>query len=640
MTKHEQTIERYYTIGLAGHIDHGKTALTKALTHIDTDRLKEEKERNISIEPGFATFPLGKFQTSLIDVPGHERFIRQMIAGVAGIDLVILVVAADEGVMPQTKEHLEILAFLGIEKGIIAITKTSRVDEELKALVREEIGSLIEDTPFQQAEMVFVDSLDGTGLESLKAAIVRLLERIEPRNTDGDFRLPIDQVFTLHGQGTIVRGTVYEGTVKQGEQLILLPQNVTVKVRKLQVHHLEKYSATAGQRVAINISGVSHDRIHRGDVLVSSDRFRLTRMVDVSLTASNSMSVTAKQRMLVKFHSGTSEVMGKIVLFDRNELSKNENCLCQIQLEKSVALQRGDRFVLRRPSPFETIGGGWVIDPYGEKHRFGEQTISHLQRKQEADPEQRIIDVLNAQQILSLRKLAQIVSLDINQTKKMLAELMRSQQVIQLDSDSYTSKSVYDLVQCELTDEIQQFHQTYPMRFGINKNECVHTLRARPARLVEYMIEREIEHGRFNKHHQYISIASFEPSVPAKWNMQVNRLMNRLHSAGLTVRPFADYTEEEQLPVHMQSEIKHYLQQTDQVFALDEKHLISCIVFVEQANLLYQSTNGESFTLQQAKDSLNVTRKPLLLFLELLDQMRYTRRSDQEREWIKDTFEH
>lgn len=258
-------MKRYFTIGMAGHIDHGKTTLTKALTNVDTDRLKEEKERQISIELGFA--PLHEdeeIQISVVDVPGHERFIRQMIAGVAGIDLVILAVAADEGVMPQTREHLEILDFLGIRNGIVAITKIDRVDEEFTDLVKEEILEELKGTVFEDVPFILTDSLSGKGIEELKQLIIHILKEQDTRDAKGAFRLPIDQVFTVKGQGTVVRGTVYEGKVEEGQLLKIMPNGIETRARQLQVHHQPAKAAFAGQRAAINLSGVSKEDIERG----------------------------------------------------------------------------------------------------------------------------------------------------------------------------------------------------------------------------------------------------------------------------------------------------------------------------------------------------------------------------------------
>ncbi len=406
--------KRYFTIGMAGHIDHGKTSLTKALTNVDTDRLKEEKERQISIELGFAPlYEDQEIQISVIDVPGHERFIRQMIAGVAGIDLVVLVVAADEGVMPQTREHLDILKFLGVKNGIIAITKIDRVDEEFIELVKDEILEELTGTVFEDSPFVLVDSLSKKGIEEMKELIIHTLKEREMRDAKGAFRLPIDQVFTVKGQGTVVRGTVYEGSVEEGQVLTIMPKGLEVKARQIQVHHKPAQKAYAGQRTAINLSSVSKEDLERGDVLVSSEHFNVTKTLDVAIRVVEDLEHLVKQRMPVKLHIGTAEVMGRIVFFDRNEIKEeNGEILCQLRLEEEILTKRGDRFILRRPSPQETIGGGWVIDPRGNKYRFGNQTIDELEKKRVGSPKERITAALYEAKSLPLNELIKRTALD------------------------------------------------------------------------------------------------------------------------------------------------------------------------------------------------------------------------------------
>lgn len=340
--------KKYYTIGMAGHIDHGKTTLTKALTSVDTDRLKEEKERSISIEPGFA--PLyndAEMEISVVDVPGHERFIRQMIAGVAGIDLVVLVVAADEGVMPQTKEHLDILALLGITQGIVVLTKISKVEEELRDLALEEVIDELKGTVFEGATILMADSLSGEGVERLKQIVITTLKGMASKSVRGDFRLPIDQVFTVKGQGTVVRGTVFEGTLDTGEEIIILPQGIHTKAKQIQAHHRKESSVFAGQRAAINLSGVDYKEIKRGNVLVTSTHFTVTNTIDVCLKVLRAVNHPIKQRMPIVAHVGTSEVMGKLVFFDRNKVdSESDDILCQIRLNETIVAKRDRKSVV------------------------------------------------------------------------------------------------------------------------------------------------------------------------------------------------------------------------------------------------------------------------------------------------------
>lgn len=629
---------RYYTIGMAGHIDHGKTTLTKALTNVDTDRLKEEKERQISIEPGYAPFPLDEYQTSIVDVPGHERFIRQMIAGVAGIDLVILVIAADEGVMPQTKEHIEILSFLGIQYGIIAVTKVDRVEPEWMEFIEEDIQSVVKDTIFEQADIVFVDSISKTGLPELISTIKHHLSRIPERNAAGAFRLPIDQVFTVQGQGTVVRGTIYEGTVETGDALTVLPHKTNVKARKLQVHHQDKDMATAGQRVAINLSGLQREEVKRGDVLVASGDFPMSSTLDISLKTVHDLQLPLKQRAPIKFHSGTSEVMGKIIFFDRKELHKNEEVLCQIRLDEPVVVKRGDRYVIRRPTPVETIGGGWVIDPFGQKYRFGEGAIQKLEQKKEGSPRERILDVFHAHPLAAKGELLKITSLPVETLEDLLTGLLRENLIVQMDSDLFTSSVICEEVGCRIVELLQNYHQTYSMRTGMNKAECIQALDKKiPAKLTEMVIDRKLEQGTLAKNKQYISLSGFAPHFPNSWKQRLDRAFARLHQDELGVLPWNEYLAGEKIPDSLYTEVKHFLLQNQLAYPLDEKQLIHGDVFTSKLRKLYQETKGQPFGVQQAKAAMKASRKNLILFLELLDRLKITQRSDEKRNWVKES---
>lgn len=631
--------QRYYTIGMAGHIDHGKTALTKALTSINTDRLKEEKERKITIELGYASFALGEFQTTIIDVPGHEKFIRQMIAGVAGIDLVLLVVAADEGVMPQTKEHLEILSFLGIQHGIIVVTKMDRVEDDFIDLINEDIQSEVKDSVFEQAEIIFVDSISGKGLDELKAALENKLAQIEQRNDKGIFRLPIDQVFTLKGHGTVVRGTIYEGSINAGETLNLLPQNHSVKAKQLQVHNIEKDSAIAGQRVAINLSGVGKAEVKRGDSLVSSPNFPMTRMIDISLHSVKQLKLPIKQRAPVKFYVGTSEVMGKIVFFDRNELKQQEHVLCQIRLEKPVAVKRGDRFVIRRPSPAGTIGGGWIIDPFGEKYRFSEHTITILEKKMESTPEERLMDALNDNHLMTKEELLQRTSLQREHLEELLTSLSQSGQLLKIEQDVYAQTTKFNEIRHAIRGQLQQYHAANPLRTGMNKAECIHVSQKNaPKKLVESVIELETKSGHLSKHKHYISLSEFRPHLPEKWKSSLEQALKQLKTDELNVAVWNEYLDKVQVPTSLYPDVKHFLLEQKLAYSLDDQYLIHEQVYNMQVLKLYEATNGEDFTVQDAKSALMISRKYLLLFLELLDQQHVTQRSNDKRKWIIKLF--
>ncbi|MEH6996131.1 selenocysteine-specific translation elongation factor [Neobacillus drentensis] len=625
--------KRYFTIGMAGHIDHGKTSLTKALTNVDTDRLKEEKERQISIELGFA--PLYEdqdIQISVIDVPGHERFIRQMIAGVAGIDLVVMVVAADEGVMPQTREHLDILKFLGVKNGLVAISKIDRVDEEFIELVKDDILEELTGSVFEVAPFVLVDSLSKKGVEELKELIIKTLKEQEMRDAKGAFRLPIDQVFTVKGQGTVVRGTVYEGTVEEGQTLMIMPQGLEVKARQIQVHHKQAQKAYAGQRTAINLSGVPKEDLERGDVLVSSEHFIVTKTVDVAIRVVEDLEHMVKQRMPIKLHIGTTEVMGRIVFFDRNEIKEeNGEILCQLRLEEEILTKRGDRFILRRPSPQETIGGGWVIDPRGNKYRFGNQTIEELEKKKVGSPKERITAAIFEAKSITLGELIKRTALD----EETLNEFLDDDEFVLYNGKEFTLKMLINSIEEDIYDRLQEFHQIHSMKSGLNKAELLQSMQKRfPKPLIDFVVENGIANEVFKRKEQFVSLANFVPNVPKSWHKRAENMLGELKRDGLKVRYYKDYFSDSGIPEHLEADLRRYLEEQELVVHLDEQFAYHGEVFIEAVEKLRSGT-GQEFEVGDAKGILDLSRKYMIPFLERLDSKGLTKRVENKRVWQK-----
>nr|WP_066065239.1 selenocysteine-specific translation elongation factor [Neobacillus soli] len=616
---------------MAGHIDHGKTSLTKALTNVDTDRLKEEKERQISIELGFAPlYEDNEIQISVIDVPGHERFIRQMIAGVAGIDLVVLVVAADEGVMPQTREHLDILKFLGVKKGLVAISKIDRVDEEFIELVKDDILAELTGTVFEDAPFVLVDSLSKKGIDEIKELIIQTLKEQEMRDAKGAFRLPIDQVFTVKGQGTVVRGTVYEGTVEEGQMLKIMPKGLEVRARQIQVHHQSAQKAYAGQRTAINLSGVSKEDLERGEVLVSSEHFIVTKTVDVAIRVVDDLEHMVKQRMPIKLHIGTTEVMGRIVFFDRNELTEeNGEILCQLRLEEEILTKRGDRFILRRPSPQETIGGGWVIDPRGNKYRFGNQTIEELEKKKVGSPKERINAALIEAKSLPLHELIKRTSLD----EAALTAHLAAEEFVLYNGKEYTLQLLINSIEEDIFDRLQEFHHAHSMKAGINKAELLQTIKKGfPKSLLDFVVEKGITNGVFKRKEQFVSLASFGPHVPKNWAKRTENMLEELRMDGLKVRNMKDYFLNAGIPDNLGADLKRFLEDQRLIVQLDEQFAYHGDVFTAAVDKLRNQTDS-GFEVGAAKEVLELSRKYMIPFLERLDALGFTKRVENKRIW-------
>ena len=359
-----------FIIGTAGHIDHGKSALVRALTGTDPDRLPEEKRRGITIDLGFADLELGDLKLGFVDVPGHERFIKNMLAGAHGIDLLALVIAADEGVMPQTREHFDICRLLGVHNGLIVITKKDLVEEEMLPLVEEEARALVAGSFLEDAPILAVSSKTGAGLDELKAQIVEIGRRVPPRSADFVMRLPIDRVFSMKGFGTVVTGTLISGQITEGDELELLPAGVKVRVRGLQVHGRAVRKAHAGQRTAVNLAGVDTGEIERGMVLGPAGRLRPTQILDVWIDVLPGIERPVRTRSRVRFHIGAAEVLGRVTVLDGpSEIAAGGGALAQLRLESPVVALHEDRFVLRSYSPADTIGGGKVVNPFAAKHR-------------------------------------------------------------------------------------------------------------------------------------------------------------------------------------------------------------------------------------------------------------------------------
>ncbi|SET38388.1 selenocysteine-specific elongation factor [Salinibacillus kushneri] len=628
--------KRNYTIGMAGHIDHGKTTLTKALTQIDTDRLKEEKERNISIELGFAPLKLKgtDANVSIVDVPGHEKFIRQMIAGVAGIDLVIITIAADEGIMPQTKEHMAILSLLNINQAIIAITKIDKVDHELLQLVTDDVKEHLTETNFSQSPIVFVDSLSGEGISNLEEKIVESLQETPLRNTHSPFRMPVDQVFTMKGIGSVVRGTIYEGSLRRGERFFVLPGLAKeAKARQIQVHNQDVEEAVAGQRAAINISGVSKEDLDRGNVLVKNPGyFDETDIIDVSLQLLGDINHPVKQRTPIKLHTGANEVYGKIVFFDRNEVQpKKEEILCQVRLQEPIVVNRGDRFVLRRATPVETLGGGWIMNPNGEKYKFGSHTIQRLQQLKEGSPGTLVRQLLQEEKWLKQPELMRKLSFSKTKLDEILHELKESGRIVQVEGYFASSMTVEELWN-DIFGRLEDYHHSYPLKSGMNKPELFQ-FNQTPNKVLEWLLDQWTKEKRLKQYKQYISLYSFSPSMPSQWKRRMENIINHLYEDQIQVQELEFYLKEEGIPEELHEDFKTFLINQQLAYLLTDKHIIHANVLHAEVKRLSKQTE-EYFTLKEAKDVWNVSRKYLIPLLELMDSLQFTERADGNRKWI------
>ncbi len=464
-------------LGTAGHIDHGKTSLIKAVTGVNTDRLKEEQLRGITIELGFASLELpGDQRLGVVDVPGHEKFVKNMVAGATGIDIVAMVIAADEGIMPQTREHMEICSLLGIRHGLVVLTKVDLVDEEWLEMVREEVMDFTRQTFLEDAPIIPVSSATGDGIPDFLNALVQIGGQVTQRVSTGIFRLPVDRVFTMKGFGTVITGTLISGKVHVGDRIMVYPSGVTSKVRGIQVHGQSVDTAEAGMRTAINFQGLDKEMVHRGDMVAIPEELTTSHMVDVRLNYLSSNPKKLKQRTRVRFHSGTSEIMGIVVLLDRDELLPGDTALAQLRLEQPVTLIRGDRYVLRSYSPVRTIGGGPVLNPIPVKHKPNKpEVIDHLTALTGDSPEETIRQLVYAAgyQGCHHQNLRLMVTATEKQLDQMLQTLLSQQQIIRTDKEKriYIDQEVFKDIQNTTRGCVAAYHEKFPLKPGIPKEE-------------------------------------------------------------------------------------------------------------------------------------------------------------------------
>ncbi|MCG8401845.1 MAG: selenocysteine-specific translation elongation factor, partial [Firmicutes bacterium] len=468
---------KHIIIGTAGHVDHGKTVLVKALTGTDTDRLKEEKERGISIELGFAYLKLpNSRKAGIIDVPGHERFIKNMLAGVGGIDLGLLVIAADEGVMPQTREHLEIIQLLQVDRGVVVLTKKDLVDREWLEMVHEDVLEFIQHSRLKNAPVVAVSAVTGEGMEELLQTIDGLAAGVEKRKFSGPPRLPVDRVFSITGFGTVATGTLLSGELHVGDGLQVYPGDQVYRVRNLQVHGHKVKTAESGQRVAVNLTGLATGDINRGDVLAPPGSLKPSHRLDARLQLLASAPKALKHRARVRVYLGTAEILGRVILLDREELQPGEEAYVQFQLEESAAVAKADHFVIRSYSPMRSIGGGPVVDPAPPRHRRNRpEVLDTLATAERGSPAELAAQHLqSSHRIFTPAEVAAGTGIDQETAARALRELMESRLAVGFvaeGEDYYLAASVMSRWESTILHTLEEHRRKFPLREGYPREE-------------------------------------------------------------------------------------------------------------------------------------------------------------------------
>lgn len=622
-------------IGTAGHIDHGKTALVKALTGVDTDRLKEEKQRGISIELGFAPLDFSSGQRAgIVDVPGHERFISQMLAGASGMDMVILVIAADEGVMPQTREHVDIIQLLGIERGVVAITKIDLVDEDWLMLVEDEVREYLAETSLKGAPIVPVSAVTGEGIPELMRVLQTVALQAKEKPGFGKARLPIDRVFTVTGFGTVVTGTLWSGEINAGDSLEILPPGLAVRVRNLQVHGNRVETARAGQRVAVNLQGAEVEQIKRGFVLASPGFLIPSYRVDTVFRLLKSSPRRVRNWTRIHFHLGTDEALGRVVLLDRDELLPGEETYAQIVMEKPVVAYKKDRFVARFYSPVITIGGGVVIDPNPPKQkRFKEEVLASLAVKEGGTLADVIREELesHSDKLYSLAEIAREVGAGEDRVQEELEALVKERVLERLEVEGrqyFMSGQGLRSFETGLRELLEDYHRRFPLRRGYPREELRSKhLKKYPPKVAGGLLQLLETRGSISIGKNHVAIPGFRPGLNSRQQQSVEFLIAEFTRQPFTPPDLKEICERIGMEADEFNEVVNYLLESGAlVKAADNAYFSSTAV--EEGKKLLEAYFAEhrEITLAAARDLFASSRKHTLPLMEYYDRIRFTKR--------------
>ena len=617
-----------YVIGTAGHVDHGKSTLVKALTSIDPDRLPQEKEREMTIDLGFAwmTLPSGR-EVSIVDVPGHERFIKNMLAGVGGIDLALLIVAADESVMPQTREHLAILDILRIKRGMVAITKCDLVEDELVELVEAEVEDALQGTSFESAPMHPVSAYTGQGLDALKGAIDAMLDETDTRKDLGRPRLPVDRSFTVAGFGTVVTGTLIDGTLNVGQEVQLAPSGERGRIRGLQSHRKKLDQADPGRRLAVNLSGIERDEVHRGEVLTTSGWLQPTSRVDALLRLTPDSPRPLKHNETVSFHVFTNEAAARVRLLDADQIAPGEEGWAQLHLSDPVPVVKGDLFVLR--SADSTLGGGKVVDPYpARRHRrFIESVLKRLSDMEQGTGEGALLDAADHFGPMTLSSLAQRANLSQDEASAQYAELEAEGRLISLGANPPGPNTVvysahaWAMLQEKVRQTLSDHHRQHSLRRGMPREELRNRL-GLPAEAFLAAMDRLASENSLTREEQSVSLPGHHPTPSPAQAKQMEQYLRTLESD-----PFSPPTDQAIDP-----ELVAYLVDGGRIVKVSESVVFSALAYREMVDRVvsYIKAQGK-ITVAEGRDLLDASRKYVLPLMEHLDQQRVTRRVGDER---------
>ncbi|MGL5256864.1 MAG: selenocysteine-specific translation elongation factor [Proteocatella sp.] len=621
---------KHIIVGTAGHIDHGKTTLIKALTGINTDRLEEEQKRGISIDLGFSHFDISEDERiGIIDVPGHEKFLKNMLAGVAGMDLVMLVVAADEGVMPQTKEHLDILDLIGLKKGIIVITKIDNVEEDFLPLVEDDIRGSVEGTFLENAPCVHVDSISKKGLDDLISLIKKMSEEVDGRDENAPVRMYIDRIFSVKGFGSVVTGTLVEGTIKPDDELVVYPKELKAKVRGVQVHSKPAKAAYAGQRVAINLSNIEKDKLERGDILAEVNSMSPTMMIDCKIRVIKEASKDIEHWDRVRLYHGAREILGRIVPLEGNIIQRGHEGYAQIRLEEKLACKSLDKIVIRTYSPMETIGGGVILDANPKKHSAADENlVEALQIKEEGSPKDVIENYLkSAKDFVSIPQIVEKLTLSQDLIKSQIEELKAENKVVIVGGPVIHLENFETIIQ-KGDEVLSQYHKQNPLKQGMSREEFKSRLglKLKPKEY-DVFLEELMKLKDIVLNQSIIKLKDFEIVYTPEKQKLKDEIMNRLQTEGMTpslVKDYIDTKEKEEVIEGLLEE--QLIVRVSEDLIYDKKVVDK---FQEEIREFIQI--NKAITMNDFRDKYGLSRKFTIALLDYFDRIKLTRRVGDKR---------
>ena len=621
----------HVVIGTAGHVDHGKTTLIRSLTGIETDRLPEEKKRGISIDLGFARFvlPSGRV-ASIIDVPGHERFIKNMVAGVAGIDLVLLVVAADEGVMPQTREHLDILQLLGVRNGLTVLNKIDLTEPDWLTLVEEDVQQALEGSFLEDAPIVPVSAHTGQGLQELRQIIDDMVPRVQRRYRSSKVRLPVDRVFSVAGFGTVVTGTLLSGRVIPEQRLELQPGDLKVRVRQVQVHGQTVQEAAPGQRAAINLSGIEKHQVRRGMVLVEPGTWQSGSLIAAEVSLLPRMKEPLLNNQRVRWHSGTSEVLGRVLLLDRDELVPGEAALMLFKAEEPLLVVREDRFILRSYSPMHTIGGGRVLETHKRYKRFHPEHLAELRLKASGNREDLLMSLL-AKGPVHESDLCNELGMEVSELAEMLSQL--GDRVIRLNESWWMTGGAWEALVGRVERLLQDYHRENRLMKGMSLEHLRGLLGKDTSSRASDALMRKLEDtGLIVLERDLVRLNGWQPNLTAQEEATAARLKALLLQGKCSPPSPGELAEQLGLPLADVQALLRFLSEQGEVVRIDQDFYLEMGVYREVISKLKDFlTEKGTISMGEFRDLLQTTRKYAVPLAEYLDAQRVTRRLGDQR---------